>query len=135
MVTPLCYHVAMKVTDGTELLTLKEAAARIGVSPITLQQQIRKGALPAIRLGNQWVVTADDLRIYTETRQGKRGFASPTHPYHGLRPLRRGDDAAQNGAGEGGTDGTHTKQEAEAVVGAGDGDADRALHRTLSRSC
>ena len=125
----------MKVTDGTELLTLKEAAARIGVSPITLQQQIRKGALPAIRLGNQWVVTADDLRIYTETRQGKRGFASPNHPYHGLRPPRKGDDAAQNGAGKGETDGTHAEQKAEATVGAGDGDADRALHRTLPRSC
>ncbi|MDQ6831838.1 MAG: helix-turn-helix domain-containing protein [Chloroflexota bacterium] len=102
----------MKIADGTELLTLKEAAARIGVSPITLQQQIRKGVLHAVRLGNQWVVTADDLRAYTATRQGKRGFASPSHPYHGLRPPRKGDDATDTGGRAEGTDGTHAEQEA-----------------------
>jgi excisionase family DNA binding protein len=80
----------MKIGDA-EVLTLAQAAERIGVSPITLQQQIRKGALHGEKMGKQWVVTADELRRYADERLGKRGFASPTHPFHGKRPPRHGE--------------------------------------------
>lgn len=78
---------AMKIGDE-EVLTLHQAAERIGVSQETLQKQAKRGVLKAQLLGRQWVVTANELRRYAEERQGKHGFASPTHPYHGKRPPR-----------------------------------------------
>lgn len=75
--------------EPSDLLTLKQAAARLGLSVITLQQQARNGVLATRRIGRQYVVTPAALARYAAERQGKRGFASPAHPYHGTRPARR----------------------------------------------
>lgn len=72
----------MKIGE-TEVLSLKEAGQRIGVSDNTLLIQIRNGALSAQRIGKQWVVTVDDLNVYDERRKQARGFARPDHPLHG----------------------------------------------------
>ncbi len=72
----------MKIGD-VEVLSLKEAGERIGVSDNTLLIQIRNGALMAQRIGKQWVVTAEDLAVYDERRKQARGFARPDHPLHG----------------------------------------------------
>ncbi len=72
----------MKIGD-VEVLSLKEAGERIGVSDNTLLIQIRNGALAATRIGKQWVVTMDDLAAYDERRKRARGFARPDHPLHG----------------------------------------------------
>ncbi len=72
----------MKIGE-TEVLSLKEAGQRIGVSDNTLLIQIRNGALVAQRIGKQWVVTAEDLATYDERRKQARGFARPDHPLHG----------------------------------------------------
>jgi excisionase family DNA binding protein len=74
----------MRIGDE-EVLTLKQAAERIGVSHITLQQQARKGTLTAQMLGKQWVVTAADLAAYARDYKGKHGFANPNHPLYGTR--------------------------------------------------
>jgi len=79
----ILYNVIMKIGD-TEVLTLKDAGARIGVSPNTLLIQIRNGVLDAERMGKQWVVTADALAGYDERRK-VRGFARVEHPLHGKR--------------------------------------------------
>ena len=70
---------------GEELLTLKEAGARIGVSPNTLSIQAKKGALKATKMGRTYLVTASDLATYDEQRKGPRGFAREGHPLHGKR--------------------------------------------------
>lgn len=74
----------MRIGD-VEVLSLKDAGARIGVSANTLLIQIRNGALAARKIGNMWVVTATDLAAYDERRKQARGFARPDHPLHGKR--------------------------------------------------
>ncbi len=74
----------MKIGD-TEVLSITEAAARIGVAPVTLRLQIQNGALKAEKVGGRYLVTADDLAAYDVRRKQPRGFARPDHPYHGKR--------------------------------------------------
>lgn len=37
--------------QGRELLTVKEAAARLGLHEMTVRTKIRRGQIPAVRLG------------------------------------------------------------------------------------
>jgi excisionase family DNA binding protein len=48
-------------------LTLKEAAERAGLSPITLRIQIRNGRIKATKVGRDWVITRDELRAYLKS--------------------------------------------------------------------
>jgi len=72
----------MQIGDE-EVLTLKQAAERIGVSHKTLQLQAKNGVLKARLMGNTYLVTAPDLAAYDERRKQARGFARPDHPLHG----------------------------------------------------
>jgi len=72
----------MKIGDE-EVLTITQAAERIGVSPDTLQSQIRRGKIAAERFGRQWMIKGNELQRYREEVQGKHGFAALTHPLHG----------------------------------------------------
>lgn len=74
----------MKIGDE-EVLTTTQAAERIGVSPDTLQSQIRRGKIAAERFGRQWMIKANELQRYRDEVQGKHGFAAPSHPLHGKR--------------------------------------------------
>jgi predicted site-specific integrase-resolvase len=62
----------MRVGDA-EVLTLKEAGERIGISHITLRLQAKKGVLHATLAGHQWMVTADEVERYRREHLGKRG--------------------------------------------------------------
>lgn len=73
---------SMKIGD-VEVLSITEAAARIGVAPVTLRLQIQHGALKAEKVGGRYLVTASDLADYDEQRKQPRGFANPRHPMHG----------------------------------------------------
>ncbi len=55
------------------MLTLKEAAMRVGISHITLRLQAKKGVLRATLAGHQWMVTADEVERYRAEHLGKRG--------------------------------------------------------------
>ncbi len=47
---------------ATELLTVKDAAARLKVNPQTVRRWIRGGLLPATKVGKrQWRVRAEDV--------------------------------------------------------------------------
>jgi len=74
----------MQIGDE-EVLTLKQAAERIGVSPKTLQLQAKNGALKARLMGKTYLVTASELVRYDERRKQNRGFARPDHPYYKRR--------------------------------------------------
>lgn len=78
------YHAAMQIGDE-EVLTLKQAAERIGVSHKTLQLQAKSGVLKARLMGHTYLVTAAELAAYDERRKQVRGFARPDHPLHGKR--------------------------------------------------
>ena len=45
-------------------MTLKQAAAILGVTPDTLRQQIRAGSLKADKMGRDWFVTTSEVQRY-----------------------------------------------------------------------
>lgn len=53
-------------------MTLKEAAALLGVTPATLRQQIANGKLRATKRGRDWWVTKGDVHWYQVHRLGTR---------------------------------------------------------------
>ncbi len=66
------YDVVMQIGDE-EVLTLKQAEERIGVSHKTLQLQAKKGVLKAQLMGKTWLVTASELSRYQREHKGKVG--------------------------------------------------------------
>lgn len=51
-------------------MTLKEAAASLGVTPDNLRGAIARGALKATKLGRDWIVTPKEVERYrTEHRR------------------------------------------------------------------
>jgi len=72
----------MQIGDD-EVLTIPQAATRLGVTPDTLRQQVKRGVLNATRAGGIYLVTAREVARYDEFRKQPRGFARPDHPLHG----------------------------------------------------
>lgn len=56
-----------------ELLTIPEAAERLGLSPGTLAIQARKGVLRARKMGPIYVVTLGEVKRYERENKGKPG--------------------------------------------------------------
>jgi excisionase family DNA binding protein len=57
---------------SSELVSVAEAAALLGVHPQRVHQRIREGSLPAEKVGHQWAVQRDDLRrIMNHTGPGR----------------------------------------------------------------
>lgn len=48
------------------LLTVKEVAAVLRVSPQTVYLMVKRGELPAFRVGSQWRFDADKLNLESE---------------------------------------------------------------------
>ena len=51
------------------LLTVKEVAGVLKVAVKTVRREIKRGELPAIRIGRQLRISADDLVLYIRRRQ------------------------------------------------------------------
>ncbi len=51
-----------------EPITLADAARVAGLSCGTLHTQLRRGRLPAHKVGRQWVLTRGDLHRYLQSR-------------------------------------------------------------------
>ena len=58
---------------GEEVLTLKEASARIGVAVSTLRMQAERGVLQATLRGKTWLVLATEVDRYEREHKGKKG--------------------------------------------------------------
>lgn len=54
-------------------MTLHEAAAILGLSPLTLRSQIRNGSLHATKRGRDWWVTPAEVERYRAASLGQRG--------------------------------------------------------------
>jgi excisionase family DNA binding protein len=54
-------------------VTVTEAAERLGVSPRTLQEQIKRGRLKATRHGPIWWITDSEVERYRRESVGKPG--------------------------------------------------------------
>ncbi len=55
------------------MLTLTEAAARLGVAASTLNGQVRKGRLRATKYGKTWVVSEREVERYRAESLGRKG--------------------------------------------------------------
>jgi excisionase family DNA binding protein len=54
-------------------MTLKEAAAILGVTPDALRQAIAAGSLRAVKRGRDWWVTPEAVRVYEREHRGRPG--------------------------------------------------------------
>jgi excisionase family DNA binding protein len=53
------------------VLTLVQAAKRLGVAPATLRAQIHRARLNAVKLGRDWFVEEDEIERYRRESQKK----------------------------------------------------------------
>jgi excisionase family DNA binding protein len=58
---------------GDELLTLADAADRLGLAAATLRQQVRHGRLEAKLYGRTYLVSAREVARYADEHRGRRG--------------------------------------------------------------
>jgi len=52
--------------NDDSLLTTREAAKALGVSPSTLQKLLRDGSLPSLKIGASRKISRSDLQVYLE---------------------------------------------------------------------
>lgn len=55
------------------LVTVGEAARRLGLSPATLRRQIANGRLGATKLGRDWDIPSDEVTRYRAESRGRPG--------------------------------------------------------------
>ena len=65
-----------------QLYTCAEVAKRYGVEIITVWDWIRKRKLGAIKLGKEYRISEDDLRLFEDSRRTvpQKSFYHMTHP-------------------------------------------------------
>lgn len=59
----------VKLPTETLALSLRDAAATIGISLRTLQKHVQVGHLPVRKIGRRTLITVHDLQIFLETDQ------------------------------------------------------------------
>lgn len=63
-----------------EILTLKEAAGLLGISPSTLRHQARAGRVRARLIGKTWIATRDEIERYRRANLRRPGRPAPINP-------------------------------------------------------
>ncbi|MFA5794697.1 MAG: helix-turn-helix domain-containing protein [Candidatus Brocadiia bacterium] len=56
-----------------KLMSIKEAAERLGISIFTVRRLIQRGQLPASKIGHQWRLDQDALELYIKSRSSWSG--------------------------------------------------------------
>ncbi len=59
-----------------KLLTTPEVAERLGITLARVQQLIWKGRLPAQKIGRDYVINEDDLKLVADRKPGRPTKAS-----------------------------------------------------------
>ena len=60
-----------------DLLTTKETAERLGVSVKRVQAMIRSGRLPAQKVGRDYLIRKEDLKLVADRRPGRPSKKQP----------------------------------------------------------
>lgn len=55
----------------TQLLSIPEAAAHLGISRVRVWQWVTDGRLPAVRLGKYWFIDPADLALIVPQKRGR----------------------------------------------------------------
>jgi len=68
--------------SSTQILTVAEAAAILGVAPSSVRHAIRAGRLEARKAGRDWLLRPEDVLMYKANRRNsgrpfKRSAAAP----------------------------------------------------------
>ncbi len=58
---------------GDDWVTLQEAGAKLGVSPLTLRRQAQVGRLHAVKRGRDWMTTTVAVEAYRVEHLGRVG--------------------------------------------------------------
>jgi excisionase family DNA binding protein len=66
----------------TVYYTPKEVADRLKLRVQTIYDYIRKGRLPAVRLGNRCRIAASDLEAFLERQKGATSAVTVSKPHH-----------------------------------------------------
>lgn len=53
------------------LLKIKEVADRFQVTPRTIRQQIKKGNIPAVKIGRVWRIRPESINLYLDKNETK----------------------------------------------------------------
>jgi len=51
------------------LLKIKEVADRFQVTPRTIRQQIKKGNIPAVKIGRVWRIRPESINLYLDKNE------------------------------------------------------------------
>jgi excisionase family DNA binding protein len=70
---------------GMSLLTTNEVAGRLGVTVKRVQAMIRDGRLPAEKLGRDYVIKEQDLKLVADRKPGRPPNAKPKKTNHTRR--------------------------------------------------
>jgi excisionase family DNA binding protein len=76
------------------LLSTLEVATALGVTVARVQQLIWAGRLPAQKVGRDYVIYEDDLKLVKERKTGRPPKAKPGTNNHDASPRTRGSGAA-----------------------------------------
>lgn len=71
---PLPEPPAIQYSGGMALITLKEAADRLGVQPVTLRMAIRRGKMHGHKYGRDWLVEESEVAWYEMRSRGRVGW-------------------------------------------------------------
>jgi len=77
-----------------EYLSVDEVAERFGVNPTTVYRLIRRGGLPAFKVGGQWRFSSEMLTAWVSCQVGRHGERAS--PPESTLPGKASDE---NGAG------------------------------------
>lgn len=82
--------------DDLDILTLAEAAARLGVAQSTLRNQVKAGRLQARKLGKTWITTGAEVERYRSESLGQPGRPSmaPGFRVLGIKAELKGEPGA-----------------------------------------
>lgn len=69
---PLPIQPVVDYPDGMALITINEAARRLGRSPITLRSAIHRGKMVGHKYGRDWLVEESEVRYYEMASLGRR---------------------------------------------------------------
>src|SRR5438094_633470 len=75
--------------EPTQMLTVEEAATRIGASVATVRRMAQSGRVSAVKSGRQWLIDARTLPGYG--RPTRRSARSPVDVEKALRHVRETD--------------------------------------------
>jgi excisionase family DNA binding protein len=57
--------------EGSKLLSVEEAATKLGISPLTMRAWLRQRRLPFVRLGRRVLLHPEDIENFVDTNRVK----------------------------------------------------------------